>query len=784
MRRYTISFLNLALAAATLLLPFASISCRALQRTTESESVAVERLRKLARSTVAPPDDQLADIEIKHLATEVAALSRLLRARTRLNARNFNGALSLLNDTLIRQHSLLGDYALQLRARALEGLNRSAEARTVYDELRRDFPNSPLARDAALRSATIALQTNSATNLATLDELIDKDDAAALLLAAQAAERAGDQSAALKFYRRINFYAPASNEAAQVAARLQAAGVNLNGDTAAESLARADRLFEAKRYAAASDAYADSFARFPSNTNAQTQLRRGIAANSAKRYTDAIAALTSAASLAAASPANKQTRLEAFYNLTSAQANAKQWSAARQTTETLLREYPRETQTARAVVLAGQAANAANNKADAMTFFRRAVSAFSGAAEVAGAQFEIAWAAHDAKSFAESSRLLTEHLAVYADRNTDNRGRAGYWAARDSERAGKLNEAIVLYRAMLQRYDANWYGYLAQQRLDALLKSGTVNGDRAIFAPDSPVGRAVANLSTVTVADERYTADENANQTLRRVEQLLTIAFDDEAFTELQPLSAKSTSSPRVNLMIARLHRARGANVEAINVLRRSYPDYAQMKPEEMTRDEWDVFYPLTNWDIIKEQAAARSLDPYQVAGLIRQESVFDPRAASPANAYGLMQLLLETARRTASAYGINRQITIESLFEPRLNIQLGTAYMKDQLTKYGRVEYMAAAYNAGPGRVVQWRQTLPLQIDEWAEAIPFRETRGYVQGVVRNTMQYKRLYDERGQFKPEVGAARNNNSMTPATNDNVRPRRTNEELERESEQD
>jgi soluble lytic murein transglycosylase len=87
------------------------------------------------------------------------------------------------------------------------------------------------------------------------------------------------------------------------------------------------------------------------------------------------------------------------------------------------------------------------------------------------------------------------------------------------------------------------------------------------------------------------------------------------------------------------------------------------------------------------------------------------------------------------------------------LNIELGTAYMRDQLAKYGRVEYMAVAYNAGPGRVVSWRNTLPLEIDEYVEAIPFRETRGYVQGVIRNAAQYRRLYDENGKFKPNVGS-------------------------------
>jgi soluble lytic murein transglycosylase len=172
-----------------------------------------------------------------------------------------------------------------------------------------------------------------------------------------------------------------------------------------------------------------------------------------------------------------------------------------------------------------------------------------------------------------------------------------------------------------------------------------------------------------------------------------------------------------------------------------------------MSREVWDVFYPLAFWDIIVQEARARDLDPYMVAGLIRQESVFNPRAASNANAYGLMQLLVPTGRIVAQRYGVERPVSVDSLFEPRLNIQLGTGYLRDNLNKFGRIEYVAAAYNAGPGRAVAWRASLPLEIDEWAEAIPFRETRGYVQGVVRNMLQYRRLYDDQGRFRPEVGA-------------------------------
>jgi len=87
------------------------------------------------------------------------------------------------------------------------------------------------------------------------------------------------------------------------------------------------------------------------------------------------------------------------------------------------------------------------------------------------------------------------------------------------------------------------------------------------------------------------------------------------------------------------------------------------------------------------------------------------------------------------------------------VNIELGTAYMRDQFDKFGRIEYVAVAYNAGPNRVNPWRASLPIEIDDFVEAIPFKETKAYVQGVIRNSAQYRRLYDENGNFKANVGA-------------------------------
>lgn len=722
---------------------FFSASCRSLQQT-PAELKARESLRAMTRGGVFPSEDAVARIESDFPRTTAGALARILRARIKTNARDFSGAAALLNASSIRDYTSIVDYALFLRASALDQAGSRGEARAGYEQLARDYPTSLRAREALVRAAQMMIEDAQPAGVPPLlNELAAMDDAAALLLTAKAYEQAGDTTRALAMYRRIYFFTPATRENAEAASAITRLSSSIAPATAEEANTRAEKLFQAKHYSEAFDACADASTRFPAGTTPELQLHRGIAAANAKRTADAITALT------AMPPSAGELRAEALYNLALAYARSRQWPQARTAAEDLRRSFPTSVWTPRAFVQLGQAADDAKNTIDAAYFYRAAVNSYPGTAEVAQAQFNLAWAAHDAKDYAQSSRLLTEHLALYADKNTDNRGRAGYWAARDSERAGKLAEARALYQAVLGRYDANWYGYLAKQRLDTMTRNG--NASQENYAAESRLGRAIANLQTVTVAEE--TAGAAEDQQIAKADQLSIIGTDDWAFEELAVASEAAPASPRVNLATARIYRAREDNVQALNILKRSYPDYSQMKPEELTRDEWDVFYPLAYWDIIVQESRARSLDPFQVAGLIRQETIFNPRAKSSANAYGLMQVLVPTGKLTALKYGVDRTITADSLYEPRLNVQLGTAYLRDQIDKFGRIEYVAAAYNAGPIRVTQWRASLPLEIDEWAEAVPFKETRGYVQGVVRNRLQYLRLYDANGKFRPEVGA-------------------------------
>ena len=716
----------------------ATSSCSA-----QTEEQALQSLRQMAKEGKLPAESVVESFERRFSGRLSGTIARLLRARIKLENKDFAGAASLLNTEDFAKKTKLGDYALWLRGQALQGAGNHSEAMTVFERLITDYPDSVRVQHAKLKRAESAIQAGrQAAVPPMLAEMAADGDANALLLTAKAFEAAGDQANANTFYRRTYFLGSGSDAAKEAEAKLTALGQPLIPSNAEEAKSRADKLFAARNFVEADKSYTELGANYPNALTATTNLNRLIAAANAKKMPEAQNAFN-------AIPASATEKEKAYYELILGYAKNKLWPRTRQTAAEMRQRFPNGKLTPKAWVDAGYAARDAKNKGEENYFLQTALTAWPSAIEVAGAQFELAWMAHEDKNFAKSSEMFIDHLARYANKDTTNRGKAGYWAARDSERAGKTSEACLLYDALNHRYSANWYGYLGLQRVGSIRSRGECKSE-ANFPPSSDVSKAAANLKSVTVAAE--TSTEKELERAAKSDQLSTVGLFDWAIDELEEAKKTAQNSPKINLALARHHRFKGDNVNALLSLAKSYPDYSQMFPEEMGREEWEIFYPVVAWDQIAAWAKHRNLDLYQVAGLIRQESVFDPRAKSPANAYGLMQLLLPTARAVARKYGSASPSGPEDLYRPALNIELGTGYMRDQLDKFGRIEYMAVAYNAGPGRVGPWRASLPVEIDEFVEGIPFRETKGYVQGVIRNSAQYRRLYDENGNFKPNVG--------------------------------
>ena len=198
---------------------------------------------------------------------------------------------------------------------------------------------------------------------------------------------------------------------------------------------------------------------------------------------------------------------------------------------------------------------------------------------------------------------------------------------------------------------------------------------------------------------------------------------------------------------MARLERERGRYHIALRYAKRYVPSYFAQDIPDLSRDVWELLFPRPYWDQLKKQAAAAKVDPYLVAGLIRQESEYDPRARSRSNARGLMQLLPSTARMMARRVPDPkaRRYQLASLYVPDINLVYGTFYLKKVLDQFdGTAEYALAGYNAGENRVLEWLQNGPFEEPaEFVESIPFTETREYVQAVLRNAALYRELYPD-----------------------------------------
>ncbi|MBP7377844.1 MAG: transglycosylase SLT domain-containing protein [Pyrinomonadaceae bacterium] len=737
-QRYLSEMAKLGISVFVLSVLF-TVSCSAQQ----TEEQALKSLRDMTSSGKLPPENVVADLEKRFAGKKTGSLAALLHARIKFENQDFAGAAAILNSDVFRNRTKLADHAMWLRGRALQSAGNHGEAMAVLARLLDDFPESIRVRDAKLLWSTSAIQAGRAVEVPPfLVQLSEKNDADALLVTAKAYEAQGSQDDAVAYFRRTYFFAAGSAASKEAEAKLNSLGQPLAPQTAEEQLSRADKLLAAKSYADAVAAYTLLVNNFPNSLTPQTRLSRLTALANSGKMPDAQNAFFSL-------PESANEREEGYRQLVLGYAKARMWAQAKTAAEEMRARFPNGKLAAKTFIDAGLAARDAKNRIDEGYFLNSAVSAFPNAIEVAQAQFEAAWFQHLGKNFAVSSQMLTEHLARYSGKDTTNRGIAGYWAARDSERAGKTAEACALYDGVAYRYSANWYGYLAIGRLTTMKAQGKC---ASTVPPNDTIARAVANLKIVTVAAETSTAKE-----LDRVEksdELSIIGLFDWAISELTEAKKTAGNSPKVNLALARHYRWKGDNTAAFLALKGSYPDYAQMFPEEMGREEWAIFYPLTHWNEIKYWSGERRLDPYEVAGMIRQESVFMPAAKSPANAHGLMQLLVPTAQSMAKKYvSKTSMVTASSLYQAPFNIELGTAYFRDQLDKFGRIEFVAMAYNAGPGRVPQWRALLPPDMDDFVEAIPFKETRLYVQGIIRNTAQYRRLYDENGNFRTKVGS-------------------------------
>ncbi len=155
------------------------------------------------------------------------------------------------------------------------------------------------------------------------------------------------------------------------------------------------------------------------------------------------------------------------------------------------------------------------------------------------------------------------------------------------------------------------------------------------------------------------------------------------------------------------------------------------------------LVYPREYWELVQAEAEAYGFDPYLMLSMMRQESLYFPRAVSPAEALGLTQVIPPTADGIAEALEED-DFTYLDLFRPNVSIRFGAYYVGTQLDGFGGNERAAvAAYNGGPFNAETWLATAGGDNDVFVETITFAETRAYVELVMENYALYRYAWGE-----------------------------------------
>ncbi|MEX0692179.1 MAG: transglycosylase SLT domain-containing protein [Gemmatimonadales bacterium] len=224
------------------------------------------------------------------------------------------------------------------------------------------------------------------------------------------------------------------------------------------------------------------------------------------------------------------------------------------------------------------------------------------------------------------------------------------------------------------------------------------------------------------------------------LEQLAVLdaaSLDEEAVLLVADATTRATTAPAA-LDLAEGLIALDRTPEAIAIGWRA-TRWLPMTDSRLIR----VLWPWPERDLLTHEARKFDLDPWLVAGLIRQESNFRTRAVSRAGARGLMQLMPATAREVARRLGVPWTDTHRGV--PDANVHVGAAHLAALMRQYpGEVAVALAAYNAGGTPTARWRRasgTADPMV--FVEHITYPETRGYVRAVLRNAALYRALYPE-----------------------------------------
>lgn len=653
------------------------------------------------------------------------SLAPLASAYRAFEAKDWRGALAAARQVRAPQ---LADYAASLAGSAAFELKDYDTAIVELERVWKHEPRSPLfTRAVTLAARSYLAAGRPEPGIALLRKhYTELPQPEAGLLLAQSYDAAGDGASAADFYQRVYYEQPATSEAADAGTALerlkQSLGERFPPAMPQAMLSRATRLLHAGEATRARSEFTALVPQLAGPERDLARVRACEALYTARRNREAFDCLSALQVSAADADA------ERLYFMHAAARRLERETEMLAAVEQLAR-YPQTTWRLQALVSAGNHFLLRNDPGRWAPYFRACYEAFPAAPQAAYCHWKLAFRAYLERD-PEAAALLRQHVLRFPA--SPNRGAALYFLARNAERAGSPGLARSYYSALEARLPNSFYASLARERLRDRRLSRTAAQSTPVLEesvwPDPP----------------RFSFAENgpARERLERARLLASVSLYDWAEAELR-FGARQHASPLVMaLELARMADQRGSPQDAIRSIKLLASDYLRAPLESAPDTFWRLAFPLPYRQALESISRVRSLDPYLMAALIRQESEFDPNAVSPARAYGLTQVLPSTGLQLSRRLGI-RRFRSSMLFQPDINLKLGSYYLRSLLDQLGgRWEAALASYNAGKSRVLGWLGWAAYdEPAEFIENIPISETRTYVQTVLRNADIYRRLY-------------------------------------------
>ena len=657
------------------------------------------------------------------LAACLAGPARLVpgaRERTRPGGEPLVAGLAALSDgdateaarcfaDVAVRYPALADYALYFGARAAASAGRRDDARAELRRLLADYPDTVWKSQAAFRAGALARAAGDfdeahgwlETARAGLSAGSDRAAWATMALA-EMAHRANDDVAALDLARAVRHSRPhtlADRRARRLTERIRRARPDLfeGGEPAADE---AEMRFAEGDAAAARAAVAAALEAAPSESvRARALWIRAQLEHAAGHHGDAEAACVAVADEGSEPLAPRALAAAARWRW-----NADEDEQALRLFHDTVRRFPGSTVAPEALYATGRIHQEAGRYAAAHGAYVEVATRYPRAPLAADARWRAGWVRYVAGDFAGAGNWFGR-LAERTGRGP--RVAAEYWHARALERLGRSSEARAQLVHVADHHPTSYYAALAETHL----------------------GRPPAPPMTPAIERPAFPSDL-AGPHGTRAALLFQLTLMRFARLELEALQADA-AGPAERHRLLQAYAAVGAPGAALRLA-------ADMRRRRSPGALRRYLYPLGYWSDVRTQAAARRLEPFLVVALIRQESLFDPDAVSPADAHGLMQLMPATARQLARDAPDRRR-----LHDPALNVALGTALLRKLLDRYdGSVVKALAAYNAGEDAVAKWERRYGSRPDdEFVELVSFRETRDYVKAVLRNYRMYTRIY-------------------------------------------